>query len=151
MWLSYPILFRYWNNRITPVGLPHSAIAGSQDMCSFPALFAAYHGLLRLVAPRHPPYTSIRLTILSFYLQNQCLPVVQARRAGIVRLPLRSVSASRFKDYFCNFHNNSRIASFIVVSFPSLVVSNIACSPDFAFRDFIRAFFNGLVRSSSWA
>ena len=42
---------------ITPSGLPHSAICGSQDMCSSPQLFAAYHGLLRLVAPRHPPYT----------------------------------------------------------------------------------------------
>ena len=55
-------------NGITPVGLPHSAICGSQDMCSSPQLFAAYHGLLRLVAPRHPPYTYIRLTILSFLL-----------------------------------------------------------------------------------
>lgn len=68
MWLSYPILFRYSNDRISPAGLPHSAIQGSQDMCSYPWLFAAYHGLLRLVAPRHPPYTSIRLTILSFRL-----------------------------------------------------------------------------------
>jgi hypothetical protein len=57
VWLSYHILFRYWNNKITLAGLPHSAIQGSQDMCSFPWLFAAYHGLLRLVAPRHPPYT----------------------------------------------------------------------------------------------
>jgi hypothetical protein len=62
--LSYFIQIR--NDGITSVGLPHSAIQGSQDMCSFPWLFAAYHGLLRLVAPRHPPYTSIRLTILSF-------------------------------------------------------------------------------------
>ncbi len=36
-------------------GLPHSAICGSTDMCSSPQLFAAYHGLHRLTAPRHPP------------------------------------------------------------------------------------------------
>ena len=53
---------------ISSIGLPHSAIQGLQDMCSFPWLIAAYHGLLRLVAPRHSPYTYIRLTILSFSL-----------------------------------------------------------------------------------
>ena len=26
-------------------------------MCSYPQLFAAYHVLLRLAAPRHPPWT----------------------------------------------------------------------------------------------
>ena len=41
--------------RIAPCGLPHSAIRGSMDMCSSPRLFAAYHGLPRLPAPRHPP------------------------------------------------------------------------------------------------
>ena len=65
-----PYFIQVQNVGITPNGLPHSAIQGSQDMCSFPWLFAAYHGLLRLVAPRHPPYTSIRLTILSFLLQS---------------------------------------------------------------------------------
>ena len=34
-------------------------------MCSSPRLFAAYHGLLRTVAPRHPPWTLSRLTIFS--------------------------------------------------------------------------------------
>ena len=40
---------------ITTGGLPHSAIGGSQDVCSSPPLFAACHGLLRLDTPRHPP------------------------------------------------------------------------------------------------
>jgi hypothetical protein len=43
------------NNGFSPVGLPHSAIRGSMDICSYPRLFAAYHGLLRLATPRHPP------------------------------------------------------------------------------------------------
>jgi hypothetical protein len=50
---------------IQPDGLPHSAIRGSRDVCSSPRLFAAYHGLLRTAAPRHPPWTLFRLTILS--------------------------------------------------------------------------------------
>jgi hypothetical protein len=37
-------------------GLPHSDICGSQLMCNSPQLFAAYHVLLRLWEPRHPPY-----------------------------------------------------------------------------------------------
>ena len=98
MWLSYPILFRYWNNGITSVGLPHSAIQGSQDMCSYPWLFAAYHGLLRLVAPRHPPYTycSLDHIIVSSHFtarppgspfRLQAHATSQACRAGIPHAP----------------------------------------------------------------
>ena len=50
--------------RLAAYGLPHSAVRGSPDMCSYPRLFAAYRGLLRLQAPRHPPWTYFRLTIL---------------------------------------------------------------------------------------
>ena len=54
--IALPLYFiQECNDRITPIGLPHSAISGSQDMCSSPKLFAAYHGLLRRLAPRHPP------------------------------------------------------------------------------------------------
>ena len=41
---------------------PHSDITGSMDICSSPALFAAYHVLHRLLVPRHPPYALISLT-----------------------------------------------------------------------------------------
>ncbi len=44
-------------------GLPHSEIHGSKVICTYPRLIAAYHVLLRLQEPRHPPYA---LTILSF-------------------------------------------------------------------------------------
>ena len=54
--IALPLYFiQERNDRIAPIGLPHSAISGSQDMCSSPKLFAAYHGLLRRLAPRHPP------------------------------------------------------------------------------------------------
>ena len=46
-------------------GLPHSDTRGSGDVGSSPRLFAADRVLLRLAAPRHPPWTLIRLTILS--------------------------------------------------------------------------------------
>ena len=36
-------------------GLPHSEICGSNRMCRSPQLIAAYHVLLRLREPRHPP------------------------------------------------------------------------------------------------
>ena len=41
---------------------PHSDISGSQDMCSSPKLFAAYHVFHRLLVPRHPPCALISLT-----------------------------------------------------------------------------------------
>ena len=40
---------------LLPAGLPHSDIYGSKVICTSPQLFAAYHVLLRLREPRHPP------------------------------------------------------------------------------------------------
>ena len=40
---------------LQPAGLPHSDIRGSALVCRSPRLFAAYHVLLRLWEPRHPP------------------------------------------------------------------------------------------------
>ena len=45
-------------------GFPHSDISGSQDMCSSPKLFAAYHVLHRLLVPRHPPCALTTLTVV---------------------------------------------------------------------------------------
>ena len=36
-------------------GLPHSEIHGLTVICTSPQLIAAYHVLLRLLEPRHPP------------------------------------------------------------------------------------------------
>lgn len=36
-------------------GFPHSDISGSSPADGSPKLFAVYHVLLRLKAPRHPP------------------------------------------------------------------------------------------------
>ncbi len=48
---------------VFPAGFPHSDTAGSRDICSSPALFAAYHVFHRLLVPRHPPCALISLTI----------------------------------------------------------------------------------------
>ena len=54
-------------NTVTEVcsaGFPHSDICGSQDICSSPQLFAAYHVFHRLLVPRHPPCALYSLTCL---------------------------------------------------------------------------------------
>ena len=58
-------------------------------MCSFPRLFAAYHGLLRLTAPtgiHHRPI--VRLTILLFPLDTSLFPRLQDFPIKRVLLPL---------------------------------------------------------------
>ena len=65
MWPPRPISFRRSDARLAPCGLPHSGIPGSLDVRSSPGPFAACRALLRRTAPRHPPWTCSRLTILS--------------------------------------------------------------------------------------
>jgi hypothetical protein len=50
------------NRAFTPVGLPHSDICGSRDICSSPQLFAACRVLRRLSVPRHSPCALCNLT-----------------------------------------------------------------------------------------
>ena len=65
--ISLPVLLRWFTSHsvappcyllhmrgpyLAVQGLPHSEIPGSQDVCSFPGLFAAYRVLLRLQAPQ---------------------------------------------------------------------------------------------------
>ncbi len=45
-------------------GLPHSEIRASTAICASTRLFAAYHVLLRLPEPRHPPSALIRFFLL---------------------------------------------------------------------------------------
>ena len=47
---------------LTPYGFLHSDICGSNRACQSPQLFAAYHVLLRLLMPRHPPCALSSLT-----------------------------------------------------------------------------------------
>ena len=56
-----PYFIGAWMEVIQTSGLPHSEIRGSRDTGSSPRLFAAGHVLLRLAAPRHPPWTLFSL------------------------------------------------------------------------------------------
>ena len=60
---SPPYGFRWRSSSISLSGLPHSEILGSKPVCGSPKLFAAYHVLHRLLAPRHSPYALSSLTI----------------------------------------------------------------------------------------
>ena len=51
---------------MTPVGLPHSGIHGSKPAYDSPWHFAVNRALLRLLAPRHPPYALRSLTFFVF-------------------------------------------------------------------------------------
>ena len=68
---------------LLPAGLPHSDIRGSRVICTYPRLFAAYHVLLRLREPRHPP------SALAYFL----LPGTSCR--------IDSPSASCSTRFFC--------------------------------------------------
>ena len=58
---SSPRLPSFRNIPINRDGLPHSDICGSIRLCRSPQLFAAWHVLLRLLEPRHPPYALVHL------------------------------------------------------------------------------------------
>ena len=81
-------------------GFPHSDIRGSVDICSSPRLFAAYHVLLRLLVPRHPPYALFRLIfVVLFFLEFVFLPL-----EIVLRVPAfagrRKISAAFAADVF---------------------------------------------------
>jgi hypothetical protein len=92
-----PYFIQQCSVRITPYGLPHSAICGLTDMCSFPQLIAAYHGLLRLTAPtgiHHRPI--VRLTILLFLL---LLKPFRSSAAFLSSAPLSHSDSSSFSSF----------------------------------------------------
>jgi hypothetical protein len=56
---AYVFSMQYGRSR----GFPHSDTSGSELVCQLPEDFAGYRVLHRLLPPRHPPRTLIRLTI----------------------------------------------------------------------------------------
>ena len=55
-WLCRTYEFRAEFRHMTGGGLPHSDIAGSKVVSTYPALIAGNHVLLRLPVPRHPSH-----------------------------------------------------------------------------------------------
>ena len=82
-----------WILEVFSSRFPHSDISGSQDICSSPKLFAAYHVFHRLLVPRHPPYALSSMTnLLSFTGMNEKL-----HRYSVIGVGLRSIL---FKSVF---------------------------------------------------
>ena len=66
------------DRRHLPPGLSHSEIPGSMVICTYPRLIAAYHVLLRLNEPRHPPCAlSYFLSTLSPAFRPAETPILQ--------------------------------------------------------------------------
>ena len=65
------------------IGLPHSDIRGSNLVCKSPRLIAAYHVLLRLQEPRHPPYA---LTYFLSIANYRLLMIVNAISSSIMSM-----------------------------------------------------------------
>jgi hypothetical protein len=55
-------VFSAESSGITPMELPHSEIAGSKVVSTYPTLIAGSRVLHRLPVPRHPPYALSNLT-----------------------------------------------------------------------------------------
>ena len=65
--------FAHFATSLQLVRFPHSEITGSIHICWSPVLIAAYHVLLRLWEPRHPPCTlSYFLLLLPLLLGRVC-------------------------------------------------------------------------------
>ena len=79
---------------ITESGLPHSEIPGSKPVRGSPRLIAAYHVLLRLSAPRHPPDTLLALDCS----HNRKAGTVTSEQVSVI-----TILALRFrKDHFAS-------------------------------------------------
>ena len=73
-------------------GLPHSDIKESMVICTSSSLFAAYHVLLRLREPRHPPSALLLLFFLAFLTHPVLLFFYfQTEYNGLIYLQLSSL------------------------------------------------------------
>ena len=90
---------RFGVTDLQSAGLPHSEIHGSRDICSSPWLIAAYHVLLRLQEPRHPPCAL--LYFLCPLLLKASLPLSQWRSFRILFLQFSFYSFLQYvKDLY---------------------------------------------------
>ena len=74
------------------MGFPHSEIFGSTPVRGSPKLIAAYHVLLRLLAPRHPPNALLALDQLLHLSKNLgSSDPGSPSRAGVIPRPRNSI------------------------------------------------------------
>ena len=104
------------DDRIAPVGLPHSEIRASMGICPSARLIAACHVLLRLREPRHPS-----CALLSFPLT---LPSLVFYSLADVSYPLRSLNR-RARELFLGL----RFFDLSVVGFDAATRRSLVCIP----------------------
>ena len=92
---------------VQTTGLPHSDIPGSMGICSYPGLFAAYHVLLRLREPRHPPsalnYFLYLTHTTSLYFENNLTAILFGIKSARVGISLSLLYFTIFTISICNF------------------------------------------------
>ena len=104
-------------NRISPVGLPHSAIRASMNMCFSTRLFAAYHGLLRLTAPQASTINLYSLDHIIFPSVSTCAFCTLSDQALYFLLAF-----NRFVSFYL-LHTET-FFKIPILTFPSLCISN---------------------------
>ena len=92
--------------------VPGCPIRKSSDItlvCSSPKLIAAYHVLLRLIDPRHPPYALICFKKVYSVLDPHTISKVQRRRPLVFNITIKHVYLSYIlllTTYFPNMSKN---------------------------------------------
>ena len=97
--------------RLTAGGLSHSGTPGSQAICAYPGIFAAYHALRRLREPRHPPcaldYFLLSLDPQSFFT-SRATPELHARGSAHTHAPGADAPQSCLCQYVKDLNPNRR-------------------------------------------
>jgi hypothetical protein len=77
-------------------------------VCSSPKLIAAYHVLLRLIDPRHPPYALICFKKVYSVLDPHTISKVQRRRPLVFNIAIKHVYSitTTITTYFPNMSKN---------------------------------------------
>jgi|GEM_PF-1905930 len=119
-------------------GLPHSDIHGSMVICTSPQLFAAYHVLLRLREPRHPPFALAYfffLDIINILAENvliifflalcySCTTFFLIRHIYKLYTPKRKDSYHCDRKLFLLYVVNSRLKKFFCCLLQGIILSS---------------------------
>ncbi len=104
-----------------PCEFPHSEISGSQAICAYPKLIAAYHVLHRLLMPRHSPYA---LCSLTYYLKPLSISLAATKKIDF------SFSSSRYLDVSVPWVTFIKLCIHLMIHGVSHVSFLIRRSPD---------------------
>ena len=141
---------------MTPDGFPHSGIHGSTPAYGSPWHFAAGRALLRLLAPRHPPYALYILTFLYRFFQRSqnpfCADGARMLLSSnsprwhlnlnflITSLPCSPFRASRislsccavFKEHFRSYYSSQCTLS--LTHFSAIIFAPVCFSSEYSLR-----------------